>query len=137
MALTFYTVSKDPDVAKKIDTAGMSKPSIATQITFFHDNNQKEIIEHAFKPNHINGRTNDDKHSSIKSKFVSCAPSLKFNRNEPFQQSTILHFGLANTTEKKKLNKTKNKRHLLCSSTNKNAEILWSHVKHWKNIENV
>ena len=63
--LTSYSVLKDSEDAEIIDTAGMSKLWIATHIAIFHENNQKEIIEHALKTNRINARANDNKHSFI------------------------------------------------------------------------
>ena len=40
MALTLCTVSRDPEIVAMIDSAGMSKPSIATKIVIYHDINQ-------------------------------------------------------------------------------------------------
>ena len=137
MTFTLCTGLKDPEIAAIIATAGISKPSIGTEITLHNDNNLKEIINHVSKINHVNGRSQDDKRSIIESIFVSCASSSKSNNNKPSQLSIIEHFKLADTARKRNLNKERDKRNLLCSSTNKNAEIYWSHVKHRKKYEKV
>ena len=76
MDLILYTVPRDPEASTIIDTAGMSKPSISTEIDVYYHINQKEIIEHTLETNHINGRINDDKRSFIESNLVVCVPSL-------------------------------------------------------------
>ena len=118
-ALTSYTFLKDSEVSGIIDRAGISKLSNFTGIHIYHDINQKEIIDHPFEINYINGRTNDDKGSFIKSNLVICAPSSKFNNNAPSQGSIIKHFVIPNTPGNRILNKAKKKRHLLCDSTTK------------------
>ena len=128
-SLTLYTLSQDPEVAAIIRTAGMSKLTIDAEIAIHNDNNIKEIIELALKTNHIKGRANDDQRSFIESILVACASSLNSNKNHPSQKAIIKHFNLPNTTGKRKLKEAKKKRQFLCSSKNKNAQILWAHVK--------
>ena len=114
MALTLYTVSKDPDVAVIISTARMSKLSIAIEIAIYTDNNLKEIIDRVLEINHINGRANGNKSSFIESILVACASSSKMNKNKLSQQLIIEHFKLANATGERNLKKQE-RRGIFCA----------------------
>ena len=96
------------------------------------------MFEHALKNNNIKGKTNDEQNSLlIKSRFGACASFSKVHKNLPSQRLILKYLGILDPSYFRMWNKAKEKRHHLCGAIDKEGGILWAHVRHQKEYQNV